>query len=257
MTTRRIALAIEYDGTSYAGWQIQPNGISVQQVLQQRAQVVFGVPVGITGSGRTDAGVHARCQVAHLDVEEGHDIPPSTVAKAMNARLPASIRVREAVEVDAAFHARFGAIYREYVYVIAQHGGVLTRNWQWQPHGTLDHDLLHAAADLFVQRADFTPFSKRNPSTHSYICDVSICRVETYGDSVFIRIGADRFVYGMCRSIVGTIVDVARLRRSTQSILDAFQRCDRVAQSTLAPAHGLILNRIRYPEGLFEHLPCY
>lgn len=257
MMTRRIALAVEYDGSAYVGWQIQPNGVSVQHVLQQRAQAIFGTDVAITGSGRTDAGVHARCQIAHADVCGGHQIAASTVAKAMNAGLPETVRVRDAADVDASFHARFGAIYREYVYVLSTSGGVLTRSWQWQPNGLLDHHLLHVAAALFVRRADFTPFSKRNPDTRSYICDVSVCRVEPYGDNLLVRIGADRFVYGMCRSVIGTIVDVARMRRSAQSIVDAFDRGDRTDQSTLAPAHGLILNRIRYSEGLFEHLPCY
>jgi tRNA pseudouridine38-40 synthase len=257
MTLRRIALAVEYDGSTYAGWQIQPNGTSVQQVLQERSTAVFGVPVSIAGSGRTDAGVHARCQVAHADVYNGHDIPESTVAKALNAGLPHSIRVRAAKDVAASFHARFSAIYREYVYVVNLQGNILTVNWQWQPHGSVDIDLLHAAATAFVRRADFTPFSKMNPSTRSYICDVTVCRVERSDTMILIRIGADRFVYGMCRAIVGTLMDVARQRRSLTSIDDAFEHGNRLGQSTLAPAHGLILNRIKYPDHIFDHLPCF
>ena len=255
---RPLALLIEYDGTNYAGWQNQPNGTAVQEVIEGAITEAFGVRVPVVGSGRTDAGVHARGQVAHVHLpDEAHDIPTEKVRVALNTRLPRDIRIRRAAEVDEQFHARYDPEWREYVYDIAPEESVFTRHFAWTPDLPYDVDNLVAAASIFEGERDFTSFSKHNPDTSSYICNVHICRVEP-GDGVLtIRIRADRFVYGMCRSIVGAMMAVARGRMSPDEILNAFDQKDRNLQPGLAPAHGLILNHVRYPNGLFEDASAF
>ncbi|HCN04772.1 MAG TPA: tRNA pseudouridine(38-40) synthase TruA, partial [Bacteroidetes bacterium] len=207
--SRSLAFLIEYDGTDFAGWQFQPNGVSVQEVLERAVEECFGVVVPVVGSGRTDSGVHARGQVAHVHVLDGaNTIPTEKVALALNRRLPRSVRIRKVVDVPADFHARFSARSREYVYVITDTPSVFDMRYAWTPSIPFDRGLLGNAARIFVGKHDFTTFSKLNADTASYVCDVETCRVETLSDRLLIRIRADRFVYGMCRAIVGVMFDV-------------------------------------------------
>lgn len=255
--TRALALLIEYDGTSYAGWQYQANGRSVQETIEQAITETYGVTCAVVGSGRTDAGVHARGQVAHLHITDGHDVPIAKVPIALNVRLPRDIRIRDARDVDTDFHARFGATAREYVYTIAREESVFHRHFAWRPELPYDAGLLGNAARTFVGKYDFTTYSKLNANTKSYVCDVSTCRVEPESDRLVIRIRADRFVYGMCRSIVGAMMEAARGKIDPSDLSDRLAACDRRLQSPIAPAHGLILNRVSYPNGIFDEHPCF
>lgn len=255
--TRNLALLIEYDGTDYAGWQIQPNGLAVQQAVESAVTAAFGVACSVVGSGRTDSGVHARGQVAHVHIHDGHDIPIEKVRVALNVQLPRDIRIRDARDVDAAFHARFGAIRREYVYVIAREESVFHRRFAWKPEIPYDEGLLGNAAREFLGKHDMTTYSKRNNAVENYVCDVTTCRVEPESDRLVIRIGADRFVYGMCRCMVGAMMDVARKRIDLSEIADRRSALDRSLQSTMAPAHGLILNKVSYPDGIFDDHPAF
>ncbi|MBU3741738.1 MAG: tRNA pseudouridine(38-40) synthase TruA [Candidatus Kapabacteria bacterium] len=255
--TRHLALLIEYDGTDYAGWQIQPNGMSVQQRIESAMFDAFGVPCGIVGSGRTDSGVHARGQVAHTRVTDGHDIPIAKIPVALNVRLPRDIRIRDAAEVDADFHARFGAIRREYVYVISREASVFHRRFAWKPEIPYDEGLLGNAAREFVGRHDMTTYSKHNHVIENHVCDITTCIVEPESDRLLIRIAADRFVYGMCRCIVGAMMDVARKKLPLHAIAEYREARDRSMQSPIAPAHGLILNRVSYANDVFSHHPSF
>jgi len=255
---RPLALLIEYDGTPYAGWQNQPNGTAVQEVLEQSISQAFGVGASVVGSGRTDAGVHARGQVAHVHLPDAaHNIPIEKVSVALNTRLPRDIRIRGVEDVDADFHARYDPEWREYVYQIALEESVFTRHFAWTPDLPYDVDQLVAAAPLFEGERDFTTFSKHNPDTPSYVCNVLICRVEPGDGVLVVRIRADRFVYGMCRSIVGAMMAVARFKLSPNEIVAAFDEHDRNLQPGLAPPHGLILNHVRYPNRLFEDASAF
>lgn len=255
--TRHLALLIEYDGTDYAGWQIQPNGPSVQQAVESAITTTFGVPCSLVGSGRTDSGVHARGQVAHVHVREGHVVPIEKIRIALNVRLPRDIRVRDVREVDPTFHARYGPIRREYVYVIAREESVFHRRFAWKPEIPYDEGLLGNAAREFLGRHNMTTYSKRNAAVENYVCNVTTCRVEPESDRLIIRIAADRFVYGMCRCMVGAMMDVARKRIDCSEIADRRNALDRSLQSSIAPAHGLILNKVSYPDGLFDDHPAF
>jgi tRNA pseudouridine38-40 synthase len=247
----RTALLIEYDGTNYGGWQVQPGVNTVQQVMEGALAEAYGRAIGIVGSGRTDAGVHASGQVAHADLH-GANIPLERIPIAMNVRLPKDIRVRAAANVAADFHARFDATEREYEYRIACVPSVFTRHVRWLPELPYSITTLTEAAPVFEGVHDFTTFSKLNPSRPDHRCDLRHCRVEHHGDHLIIRLRANRFVYGMVRSIVGALMDVARGRRSAQEIVDALAACDRALASPIAPAHGLTLNRVRYASTIFD-----
>ena len=250
-----IALLIEFDGTAYSGWQIQPNAITIQEILEGALARAYGVSVNVVGAGRTDAGVHARGQVANANIDEqANALPSDKIANAINAYLPLDIRIRDARVVDDAFHARFSAVWREYVYNIARERSVFDQRFAWYPELPYDAGLLGDAAREFVGKRDFTTFSKLNPDTPKYVCDVQTCMVETHPDRLVVRIRADRFVYGMCRSIVGAMMAVARKKCDVSDIAPAFEAADRSKQFVLAPAHGLVLNKIGYPDELFaEH----
>jgi len=254
---RPIALAIEYDGTNYVGWQLQPNGISIQQRIEDACHAVFGVEVRIIGSGRTDTGVHARLQVAHCHIANGNNVPLSRIPRALNTNLPFDIRIRAAADVQPTFHARFDPDWREYVYRIALNESVFQRHFYYTPQATLDLDAMQSALNVFEGEHDFTTFSKQNADTKSYVCSVSTCTLEQHDSNVTIRIRANRFVYGMCRSIVGAAMDAARGSCTTSDIRKALQSNNRSLQSPLAPPHGLILNRVHYPSAIFDHLSTF
>lgn len=251
----RIALLIEYDGTHYAGWQLQANGISVEQRIEEALQTCYGINVDVVGSGRTDAGVHAHGQVAHYDVPEGApSIPPDKLPVAINTRLPRDIRIRMAAEVDGSFHSRFDATEREYVYRISTEGSVFERTTVWHPHLPFDPYVLVSASErsALQGRHNFTTFSKNNPSTESYICDLRELSAHYDAPYLTLRIRADRFVYGMCRLLVGGLWSVARGKTNVEDLSRRLALQDRLLQLGSAPAHGLYLNRVRYQNGLFD-----
>lgn len=250
-----LALLIEYDGTNYVGWQVQPNGEGVQEVVQNALMKAYGCELSITGAGRTDTGVHAIGQVAHVHLpDDAHVIPLSKAHIAVNVQLPKDIRIRAVREVSADFHARFGPDWREYVYTIAFQERALTRRTEWSPLMHYDPSKLAQAAAVFEGTHDFTSFSKHNADTKSYVCRVDLCRAEYHEDRVVVRIRADRFVYGMCRAIVGAMMDVARGKRTPEELQSALTVRDRGQGSPLAPPAGLILNRVHYPEGIFDDI---
>ena len=255
---RALALLIEYDGSDYAGWQRQPNGISIQELLEQAVATVFGASAPVIGSGRTDAGVHARGQVAHVHLPvDAHDIPLDKVHIALNTKLPYDVRIRAAREVSPGFHARYQPMWREYVYIIVKEYSVFTRHHAWHPELPYQVSPLSQATAAFEGRWDFTTFSKHNPDTDSYVCDLQICRVEELNDRIMIRLRADRFVYGMCRAIVGAAMSVGRGRTTLDELRSALEAGDRNLAPGLAPAHGLILNRVCYADGLFDEYTCF
>jgi tRNA pseudouridine38-40 synthase len=190
---------------------------------------------------------------------EAHAIPEEKIAVAINTRLPRDIRIRAARLLEAPFHARFDAVSREYEYHITMRESVFTRRFAWTPELPWKPELLAAAGTVFVGRHDFTTFSKLNEDTDSYVCTVQECTVlcspfsvlrSPFSD-VVVRIRADRFVYGMCRSIVGAMMSVARGRRTKDEIAQALAAMERSRQEVLVPPHGLVLAEVVYPTSVF------
>lgn len=250
---RRMVLLVEYDGANYAGWQRQKNALTIQEVLERAVADAAGEYCDVIGAGRTDAGVHGGGQVAHCRIPDSFGIPQHKIAVALNTRLPRDIRIVAAVLTDKPFHARYDASAREYSYALSLSHSVFYRHYTWQPRFGLNVGLLHRAAEVFLGSHDFTTFSKLNTDTKSYNCTVEVSAWRRVArDHLVYTVRADRFVYGMVRSLVGTMVEVARGRRTVEDIQLALGRSDRSLNSPLAPARGLVLRRIYYPDNPFR-----
>lgn len=254
---KRIALLLEYDGSNYAGWQRQANAETVQSVIESAFLALTGAECTVIGSGRTDAGVHGRGQVAHVDIPRSNSIPEEKFVRAINAHLPQTIRIRAArfLESDSpnAFHARFHAVRREYRYTILQEYSVFRARYAWHVRAPFDAALLQYSANIFVGKHNFTTFSKHNPDTENYVCNIETSLWNEVERGVWqFTIAADRFVYGMVRSIVGASIDAACGKRTLNDLTDALRAEDRALGSPLAPAQGLILWRVNYPHDPFQ-----
>lgn len=245
--TRTAIGLVAYDGTDYAGMQRQTSKPTIQQALEdsffrfskRRSNVLF--------AGRTDAGVHARGMVIHVRIDDEFPFEETKLAKAWNALLPDDIHIRKCVIIDDNnFHSRFSATAREYTYSIAKEYNPLNRRYAWYPRYDLNEDLLIESAGNFLGNNDFTTFSKYNANVQSYICDVQVCRWVITEQSYQLQIKANRFVYGMVRSLVGAMVDIARGHRSIDEVRESLQLKNRSRISRIAPPHGLVFEKAYY-----------
>jgi len=242
----RVKLVIEYDGTAYTGWQMQTNGITVQQVLEEAFASASGEHARIHGAGRTDAGVHAAAQVAHLDTN--CSIPAHKISFAMNMLLPADIRVKESSEADDDFHARFDAkakTYR-YTYYNDKHASAIHRSTTAHVRGHIDITAMKIAAEYIRGTHDFACFCASGSDVNSTVR--TIYRLEITSDHPFIHIDVtgDGFLYNMVRIIAGTLVDVGMNKVSPEQVKEIIAGRDRTNASATAPARGLTMQRIYY-----------
>jgi tRNA pseudouridine38-40 synthase len=253
---RKIALVLEYDGTNYFGWQKQnqPNQNSVQVELEKALKKVYGVPIEISASGRTDRGVHAAGQVVDYKFYNKIFVPIHKFHTIINNYLPKDIKVLSAQFVKLGFSSRFYAIAREYSYTINNRDTVFRSNFESYVPYKLDIDLLNQAAAKFLGEHDFTSFSKNNRDTKSYVCDVQKCHWIKIDDNRFrFEIKSNRFVYSMVRSLVGFMIDVGRGKRSIDEIDKLLITKHREFTSPLAPPEGLILEKVFYPKDTFNN----
>jgi tRNA pseudouridine38-40 synthase len=245
---KTLLLKIEYDGTNYSGWQRQLNSNSVQEEIESALSKILQKNLQITGAGRTDAGVHANGQVATLSLDFDINIPDFKITKALNSNLPKDIRISGSAIMDGEINARFDAIAREYIYNISTKDLAIKRNYISFIKYPISSDLLFKASKLFIGENDFTTFSKLNEDTKNYRCKVEISEWTQVDDIIFqYRIKANRFVYGMVRSIVGTMIDIARGKVEFEKINKFLNAKDRSLNSPLAAAKGLILEKIDFP----------
>jgi len=235
-------LMIEYEGTRYRGWQEQINARTVQGELRKAAEHFFGGDVEIAGSGRTDAGVHALCQVAHLRVSKA--IPAALLRREINDRLPADINIRNAEEVPARFHARHHAEERYYLYQIATERTAFGKHFVWWIKDRLEVPRMMEAARLFLGMRDFAAYREKAEDTSSTLVNVICCEMATHGDLILLRVGASHFLWKMVRRMAGVLVEVGRGNVGLQQIrrLTAAE----IARWT-APPSGLFLEYVRYP----------
>ena len=248
--TRRIALEVAYDGTSFLGWQRQARGRTVQGELERMLGQLSGdVPVTLTGAGRTDTGVHAAGQIAHADVTSRFD--DARLAHALARMSPDDIAIRRLVTVSPRFHSRYDAISREYCYTIIERPDPFRSRYAWRVDWQLDDRLLDASAALLLGRHDFTALSKNNPDTENPVCTVDRSIWRRQSDRLEFRVRSDRFLYGMVRLLVGIQIDIARGRRQPEEIVMLIKSAAREGRSQAAPAHGLSLVEVRYPEPIF------
>ncbi len=245
----RYFIRFSYDGTTYHGWQIQPNGESVQEMLQQALSTLLRTPIEVVGAGRTDAGVHARMMVAHFDTSFPVD-GPQLVYK-LNKLLPQDIAVDSVYSVPDDLHARFSATSRTYHYFVHLRKSPFLRHYSWQLYGELDFDKMNEAASTLLDYEDFTSFSKTKTDTKTNLCQVTRAEWEELESGVWrFTITANRFLRNMVRAIVGTLVEVGRGRMTVDDFRHVIEQKDRCRAGESVPAHGLFLVDIQYPDKL-------
>ena len=237
-------MILEYDGTSYHGWQRQENSLSIQQVVEEALEKLTREKIGVIAAGRTDTGVHARKQVIHFRLRG--ELPTNKVRMGLNAYLPGDIVVKKAEEVPEKFNARFDARKRTYHYYLLFEPTAIYRNFCWQVYYRLNREVLAQLAEQLIGEHDFAAFSRVNIEAKNKICRVYESRWFREGDFFVYRIVANRFLHGMVRSIVGTMVDVARGRFTVEQFQHIFQSKDRRLAGTAAPPQGLFLQEIQY-----------
>ena len=241
---RNIKIVLEYEGTAYHGWQFQKNAHSVQEKVEESIFKLTGEKVRVTAAGRTDAGVHARGQVVNFKIKK--PLPLHKIEMGLNAHLPADIAVKTAEEVPADFNARFWAKQRIYHYYISTERTALKRNFCWQFFPEFDGALLHQLAEMVIGEHDFGAFSRVEVQSNHKRCAVYESVWKHEGSMWIYRIAANRFLHGMVRSIVGTMIDVARHRISMDDFRQIFESRDRTRAGPAAPAKGLVLEEVLY-----------
>jgi tRNA pseudouridine38-40 synthase len=244
----RYFLKISYDGTAYVGWQIQPNGLSVQELTEKALSLTFSERVPITGAGRTDAGVHARVMFAHFDLDRELSAAEieQTIWK-MNNMLPSDIAIKDIIPVQQDAHARFDAVWRTYEYHILSRKNPFRERFAWYWQGSLDLDEMNRAAAYLVGRQDFQCFSKVHTEVNNYFCEVTAAQWHRDDESLVFTITANRFLRNMVRAVVGTLYDVGRGKISPEDLPAIIGSHDRSRAGSSVPAKGLALTRITYP----------
>jgi tRNA pseudouridine38-40 synthase len=243
----RFKLTLEYDGGPFQGWQRVVGGRSVQGALEDAVEKLAGVRSEVIGAGRTDAGVHAFMQVAHVDIEKA--LAPGVVRDALNAHLrPAPVAVLEAEEAAPDFHARFSAVRRAYLYSIVNRRAPLTvaHGHAWRVGGPLDAEAMHAAAQRLIGKHDFTTFRDTACQAKSPVKTLDQVNVTRSGDAIAVRCEAQSFLHRQVRSIVGTLVEVGLGKMSADDVAAVLAAKDRAQCGPVAPPDGLYLTRVDY-----------
>jgi tRNA pseudouridine38-40 synthase len=255
MPTFKLTLA--YDGTGYVGWQRQASGLSIQGLLEDALRGLDGRDVAVAGAGRTDAGVHALGQVASFSLER--TMAPHALVRALNARLPQQVRALSAVEMPAAFHARFGARSKAYRYRVWNAGELnpFERQYAWHVVGRLDVGRMDAGARLLEGRHDFAAFQATGGAKGTTERVVSASRITTAdteatvlssGALILYEICGNGFLRHMVRAIVGTLVEIGRGRHDAEWMREVIASRDRSCAGPTAPAEGLFLVGVEYAE---------
>lgn len=248
MNQRLIKITVEYDGTAYSGWQVQPNATTVQSKIEEAVHRLTGETVKIYGAGRTDAGVHAKGQVATFKTKS--DIPTENFARALTSRLPRDISIRNAEEVDPSFDPRHGAKMKLYRYAVyaSTIAPAIGRQYMWHVSWDLDIEKMKRASKYFEGEHDYTSFSNQecNNEEANNIRTVEECKL-TYSENIItIDVMGRAFLYNMVRNIVGTLVDVGRGKLEVEDIPKIFEAKDRQQAGQGAPACGLTMEWISY-----------
>lgn len=246
---KRFFIYLSYNGSAYHGWQMQPNGISVQEVLAKALSTVLRTDTEIIGAGRTDSGVHARLMVAHFDCES--EINTKQLAAKLNSMLPNDIAIHAIRQVQNDAHARFDAVSRRYEYHIVNSKSVFRNGLAARFAENLNIDKMNEAAATLFEFSDFTSFSKLHTDVKTNNCVIKHAKWEKKDDELVFTIEADRFLRNMVRAIVGTLLEVGRGKMTTdefRKIIEAKNRCKAGAS---VPACGLFLVDIQYPEEIF------
>lgn len=243
---RNIKIVIEYDGTNYVGWQKQKNGISIQEVIEKSALEVLKEKISLTGSSRTDAGVHAKGQVANFYTNSS--IPSLNLPFAINSKLPSDIAVIKAEDVPYDFHSRYDSCGKLYSYTILNRKipPAYIRNFIAYCPYDLDFSLMERAASVFVGTHDFSAFKSTGSSVKTTVRTVEFLKLEKNEDIIRFYIKADGFLYNMVRIIAGTLIDIGRGKIKLDNLNYIIESKNRKLSGKTAPASGLCLEKVFY-----------
>lgn len=254
MATQRFFIELSYDGTSYHGWQVQPNAVTVQEVLDKVLTTVLRQPVETTGCGRTDTGVHAREFFAHFDLIVDEEQPATDYAqwavdkiRSLNAILPADVGIKNLIPVPPEAHTRFDAILRSYEYHIHFNKDPFRQNYSWLIRDQPDIKLMNLAAKMIMEFTDFSCFSKSNTQVKTNNCKIYHAEWAKTDNGIVFHISADRFLRNMVRAIVGTLLQVGRHEIEPWQVKLIVQSKNRSKAGTSVPACGLYLTEVKYP----------
>ena len=239
----RYFLEVAYMGTRYAGFQVQENANTVQAEVEKVIAVYLKHPVSLTGSSRTDAGVHAHQNYFHFDV--ANEIPQKALYN-FNAMLPADIVVKSLIKVHDDQHCRFDALWREYKYVLYSQKDPFLQDRAWYYPYSVDEEQLHLAAELIKRTTNFESFAKRNSQVHTHKCSIMKSEWRREGECLVYNVQANRFLRGMVRGLVGTMLLVGRKKISLTQLQEIIAAHDCTRANFTTPAYGLHLLRVAY-----------
>ena len=247
----RYFIFISYKGTSYHGWQVQPNSVTVQQILDKALSVILGEQIETTGAGRTDTGVHALIFCAHFDcLADDLDTRKNFIYK-LNRYLPKDISVTSIRKVSNDANARFSALSRTYTYYISREKDPFFEESSWHLYGDINVSAMNKAAEILFKHIDFTSFSRLHTDVKTNNCKIFSATWEENGSQLIFTIRADRFLRNMVRAIVGTMVEIGFGKLSSEEFEAIIIAMDRARAGKSAPAKGLFLTDIEYPSYIF------
>ncbi len=241
----RYFIELAYKGTNFHGWQIQPNAISIQEIIEQSLSTKFQESISVTGAGRTDAGVHASFFVAHFETKKSFDV--KKIIYGLNNLVGQDISVYKIYPVNERLHARFDAISRTYEYRISKRKNPFLRELSTFFNKDLDIDLMNKGGEILLNYTDYTSFSKLHTDTKTNNCSVSQAFWEEKDELLIFTITADRFLRNMVRAIVGTLLDLGEHKINITQFKKIIEIKDRTKAGKSAPAEGLFLTNIKYP----------
>ncbi len=245
----RYFIELSYKGTNYHGWQIQPNALTIQEILQKALSALLKNETEIIGAGRTDTGVHASYYIAHFDSDSEIDI--NKTAYSLNKMVPYDIAINRIFQVKDEAHSRFSAISRTYKYYITLKKNPFTLETQTYIWGKLDVDLMNKACEILFQHIDFTSFSKLHTDTVTNNCSIIQAYWENGNNELIFTIKADRFLRNMVRAVVGTMLEVGRGKITLSDFNSIITSKNRSNAGVSAPAQGLFLYDIEYPSTIY------
>ena len=242
---QRYFIELAYDGSNYHGWQVQPNALTVQEILDNALTTVLRQPIATTGCGRTDTGVHARQFFAHFEslaLGIGH----LSLVNSLNGVLPSDIGIKRVIDVHPDAHARFDATLRSYEYHVHFGKDPFKVNRSWELRDRPDMDLMNTAAQILFEYTDFSCFSKSNTQTFTNNCKISRAEWVENDNGLVFHISADRFLRNMVRAIVGTLMAIGRKEIAPEGIREIIASKNRSKAGTSVPACGLYLTEVKY-----------